>query len=77
MRRRGDRIKLVYFFLLTGDEIFLIFGGKCRLVERKPARCAENKKRGGENVAIFNVIVEFPLYRRMWSGAIGGLASLT
>ena len=22
---------------------FLIFGGKCRLVEHKPARCAENK----------------------------------
>ena len=33
------------------------------------ARWAENMKRGGENVAIFNVIAEFPLYRRVWGGA--------
>ena len=32
-------------------------------MEREPARCAENKKRGGENVEVFNVITEFSLYR--------------
>ena len=39
---------------------FLIFGGKCQLVERKPARWVENKKRGGENVAILTLLPNFP-----------------
>ena len=58
--------RLIFIFLVTVFAFSLLFGGKCRLVEREPARCAENKKRGRKNMPVFNVIAGFPLYRRVW-----------
>ena len=63
---------VIIYFERGYIRLFLIFGGKCRLVEREPARCAENKKRGGENVAVFNVIVGFLPYRR-WDRRLYGV----
>ena len=62
-----------YFLLMTIcflEGIFgfsLIFGGKCRLVERETAQCAENEAwQATENKSFTMSLTVFSPYRRVW-----------